>query len=213
MATFDCDGEIGAGSIGLWPRFSIVQIGAALRVRTLELRGGTMIIVGIDVETTSAQRDVCEFGAVGVDLATGREVFELVSLIDPGPVEWSGFAIGVHGIRPHMVRGKPRISAVWEQFRRTVASAGMQARVFAHNAPFERSCLSRALGSKWGIELECSLRMARQSLVSPDYKLPTVCRMLGVPFRETHRAGPDARAAAHVARALVARCETPRTLR
>jgi DNA polymerase-3 subunit epsilon len=85
--------------------------------------------------------------------------------------------------------------------------------MFAHNAPFERSCLSRALGSKCDIEIECSLRLARATLDSRDHKLPTVCKALGIPFRETHRAGPDARAAAHVARVLVARQGAARVLR
>jgi len=164
-----------------------------------------MIIVGIDVETATAQRDVCEFAAVGVELASGREVFEVSSLIDPGPVQWSGFAIGVHGIQPAMVRGKPRIGTVWDHFCRTIHAMRREARIFAHNAPFERSCLSRALGSKCDIEIECSLRLARANLDSPDHKLPTVCKALGIPFRESHRAGPDARAAAHVARTLIVR--------
>jgi DNA polymerase III epsilon subunit-like protein len=37
--------------------------------------------------------------------------------------------------------------------------------------------------------------------------LPTVCRALGIPFRETHRAEADARAAAEIARRLVIAAE------
>jgi DNA polymerase III epsilon subunit-like protein len=48
--------------------------------------------------------------------------------------------------------------------------------------------------------------MARRGLrefAPRNHKLPTVCEVLGIPFRETHRAEADARAAAEIARRLV----------
>ena len=169
-----------------------------------------MIIVGVDIETANLHGAVCEFGAVGLDVDTGRELFVLSSLVDPGDVDWDPFAMRVHGIRPHEVRGKPTIDAVWDRFVSELlyhaAKTDRPYRVFAHNASFERSQLTRALGGRMGVQFECTVHLARRGLrANPpvNHRLPTVCRALGIPFFETHRAEADARAAAEVARRLV----------
>lgn len=170
-----------------------------------------MIIVGVDIETANLRGAVCQFGAVGLDLDTGRELFAVCSLVDPGAVHWDPYAMQVHGIRPVQVRGKPRIAEVWDRFLTELeyqeAVTGRSTRVFAHNASFERSQLTTALGDRMRVQFECTVRLARRGLAAAppvNHKLPTVCRALGIPFRETHRAEADARAAAEIARRLLA---------
>jgi DNA polymerase-3 subunit epsilon len=169
-----------------------------------------MIIIGVDIETANLHGAICEFSAVGLDLDTGAELFVVTSLVDPGDVDWDPFAMRVHGIHPREVRGKPAIHAVWDLFLTELeyqdAKTGRPRRIFAHNASFERSQLTRALGDRMQVEFECTVRMARRGLrefVPRNHKLPTVCEVLGIPFRETHRAEADARAAAEIARRLV----------
>ena len=173
-----------------------------------------MIIVGVDIETANLRGAVCEFGAVGLDIDTGRELFVIASLIDPGEVAWDPFAIAVHGIRPHQVLGKPSITEVWDRFLTELeyqaGVTGRPSRVFAHNASFERSQLTHALGPRMTVQFECTVRLARKGLAATppvNHKLPTVCRALGIPFNETHRAEADARAAAEIARRLVIAAE------
>ena len=169
-----------------------------------------MIIIGVDIETANLHGAICEFSAVGLDLDTGAELFVVTSLVDPGDVDWDPFAMRVHGIHPREVRGKPAIHAVWDRFLSELeyqaAKTGRPRRVFAHNASFERSQLTRALGDRMQVEFECTVRMARRGLrefAPRNHKLPTVCEVMGIPFRETHRAEADARAAAEIARRLV----------
>jgi DNA polymerase-3 subunit epsilon len=171
-----------------------------------------MIIIGVDIETANLHGAICEFSAVGLDLDTGAELFVVTSLVDPGDVDWDPFAMRVHGIHPREVRGKPAIHAVWDRFLTELeyqaAKTGRPRRVFAHNASFERSQLTRALGDRMQVEFECTVRMARRGLrefAPRNHKLPTVCEVMGIPFRETHRAEADARAAAEIARRLVVR--------
>lgn len=166
-----------------------------------------MIIIGVDIETANLDGAICEFTAVGLDLDTGAELFVVTSLVDPGDVDWDPFAMRVHDIHPRDVRGKPAIDAVWDRFLTELdyqaAKTGRPRRVFAHNASFERSQLTRALGDRMQVEFECTVRMARRGLrefAPRNHKLPTVCEVMGISFRETHRAEADARAAAEIAR-------------
>lgn len=162
-----------------------------------------MILIGIDIETTGGSHEICEFAAVALDAASGKEVFAVASLVDPGTVTWNPYAMRVHGISPSMVRGKPGIREVWNNFKTKLAPYAGDARHFAHNAPFERTHLTNGLGRQFNISLECTIALSKTQLQAASYKLPDVCAMLGIPFRETHRAEPDARAAALIAAKLL----------
>lgn len=162
-----------------------------------------MILIGIDIETTGGTHEICEFAAVAVDAETGKEIFAIVSLIDPGPVAWNPYAMRVHGISPSMVRGKPGIREVWNTFKSKFTPYAAAARHFAHNASFERTHLTNGLGRQFTISLECTIALAKTRMQTASYKLPDVCLALGIPFRETHRAEADARAAALVAAKLL----------
>jgi DNA polymerase III subunit epsilon len=162
-----------------------------------------MIVVGIDIETTGGTHEICEFAAVALEAKSGREIFKVASLVDPGRVEWNPFAMRVHGITLSMVRGKPKIRDVWDDFRAHLVTHGAIARCFAHNASFERTHLQNSLGRSYSLSLECTLALSKTLLEADSYKLPLVCAMLDIPFKESHRAEPDARAAAKVAAKLL----------
>lgn len=163
-----------------------------------------MVIIGLDIETTGGSHHICEFAAVALEVKSGKEIFKTVSLINPGLVDWNYFAMRVHGISPSMVRGKPGLLDVWTEFKRKLAPYATTARCFAHNASFERTHLGNGLGRKFDVSLECTIALAKPQIPASNYKLPTVCAAMGIPFSETHRAEPDARAAAQVAQQLVA---------
>ena len=80
-----------------------------------------MVIIGIDIETTGGTHDICEFAAVAIEAQTGKEIFKIASLIDPGLVDWNHFAMRVHGISPSMVRGKPGLLTVWNDFKTSLS--------------------------------------------------------------------------------------------
>ena len=163
-----------------------------------------MTIVAIDVETVNPQGAICEFAAVAIDCMSGNVLFTVSSLIDPGQVDWIEMTTRIHGIQRHQVDGKPLIADVWKEFTSKLTSV-KGPRLFAHGGT-ERSCLGKALGEKFRqftTTIECTLALAKSSLQLPSYKLSNVCKALGIPFDETHRATPDATATAHVARHLL----------
>lgn len=160
------------------------------------------IVIGIDLETANPQGAICEFAAVALDLGTGATIFSCVTLVDPGPVDWHYMNTAVHGIRRSDVQGKPSIRATWKLFEAELSRRTDQA-LFAHNASFERRVLAGSIPSSASTEIRCTLQLAKAAMTLSNYRLPTVCAALKVPFRETHRAEPDARAAAEVARRLI----------
>ena len=162
-----------------------------------------MTIVAIDVETVNPQGAICEFAAVAIDCMSGNVLFTVSSLVDPGQVDWIEMTTRIHGIQRHQVDGKPLIADVWKEFTSKLTSV-KGPRLFAHGGT-ERSCLGKALGEKFSqfTTIECTLALAKKSLTLPSYKLSNVCKALGIPFDETHRATPDATATAHVARHLL----------
>ena len=162
-----------------------------------------MTIVAIDVETVNPQGAICEFAAVAIDCMSGNVLFTVSSLIDPGQVDWIEMTTRIHGIQRNQVDGKPLIADVWKEFTSKLTSV-KGPRLFAHGGT-ERSCLGKALGEKFSqfTTIECTLALAKKSLTLPSYKLSNVCKALGIPFDETHRATPDATATAHVARHLL----------
>lgn len=162
-----------------------------------------MTIVAIDVETVNPQGAICEFAAVAIDCMSDNVLFTVSSLVDPGQVDWIEMTTRIHGIQRHQVDGKPLIADVWKEFTSKLTSV-KEPRLFAHGGT-ERSCLRKALGEKFSqfTTIECTLALAKKSLTLPSYKLSNVCKALGIPFNETHRATPDATATAHVARHLL----------
>lgn len=163
-----------------------------------------MTIVAIDVETVNPQGAICEFAAVAIDCMSGNVLFTVSSLVDPGQVDWIEMTTRIHGIQRHQVDGKPLIADVWKEFTSKLTSV-KEPRLFAHGGT-EHSCLRKALGEKFRqftTTIECTLALAKKSLPLPSYKLSNVCKALGIPFDETHRATPDATATALVARHLL----------
>jgi DNA polymerase-3 subunit epsilon len=159
-------------------------------------------VVAIDVETVNPQGAICEFAAVAIDLPSGRHLFSVTSLIDPGDVDWNDIAARIHGIAPADVHGAPTIDAVWSSFLQRF-SALESAKLFAHNAAMDRSWLARCLGRPLEHEVHCTIALAKRTLPLPSYTLPAVCAVLGIQFEETHRASADASATAEVARRLL----------
>ena len=162
-----------------------------------------MIIIGIDVETTGNENGICEFAAIAIDAVSCAELFVVSSLVDPGDVEWNPFAMRIHGITPAKVRGKPKILDVWKTFQSKLVPFAPHARLFAHNAQFDQRHLSATLRSRMYQTLECTLKLAKKRLDLKSNTLPLVCSALKIPFRETHRAEPDARAVSKIAQHLL----------
>ncbi len=163
-----------------------------------------MIHIGIDVETVNHQYAVCEFAAIGID-QTGRTVFAIDEVVDPGPVEWVPAVARVHGISRREVYGKPRLDTVLGKLVKELGRIGTRShRLVAHNASFERRALGSASAGQLAVDvIECTCAMAKKRLPElKSYSLPAVAARLRIELPRHHRAAPDARACAEISRIL-----------
>ncbi len=151
-----------------------------------------MKFVAFDLETTGTKpREdmIVEVGAVLFD--GNRAVKGYGALVDPGiPIPLDASA--VNGITDDMVKGKPKISQVIEEFADFCGDLPL----VAHNAPFdfkfmlEDVKLHRSVAPS-GIVLD-TLPLARKVFPGMfNYKLGTLVRHFGFPSGTFHRAEED----------------------
>jgi len=159
--------------------------------------------VVLDLETTggSAAFDrVLELAAIRFENGTVQERLE--RLVEPG-IPIPPFVTRLTGINADLTRGKPRLDKLLPELSRMVDGAV----VVAHNASFDCNFLSQAFaraGLTWDGQKLCTLRLARRLLPGlPSYRLDSLCAMLGLPYVQRHRAGPDAEATLSLLRHLI----------
>jgi DNA polymerase-3 subunit epsilon len=151
--------------------------------------------IALDVETANADfGSVCSIGLV--HFRTGGVFKSLTILVDPED-EFDPVNIGIHGIRPEHVIGKPNMAKVLP-----VIGEALQDAVIVHHSPFDRTALGRAAGRYGTGGLPCiwldTLQVARQTWQEfrgdGGYGLANLARAFGIDFRH-HDAAEDARAA------------------
>lgn len=163
--------------------------------------GGSLEVTGItdfialDVETANA--DFASICSIGLVHFRGGQVFKsLTILVDPEDV-FDPINIGIHGIRPEDVAGKPNMARVFP-----VIGAALEDAAIVHHSPFDRTALARA-AAKYGTGgLPCfwldTLQVARRTWDhfrgDGGYGLANLARAFGIVFNH-HDAAEDARAA------------------
>lgn len=166
------------------------------------------VFVVVDLETTGldAEHDrITEIAAVR--LRGGDVLGEFATLVAPG-VPVPAFITTLTGISDAMVAHAPPLRDVLPAFHEFARDAVL----VAHNAPFDIGFLRAACaacGEPWPhLVVVDTLELARE-LVSrgevANYKLGTLARLFEAPTPADHRAIADARATAHILRALIAR--------
>lgn len=153
----------------------------------------------IDVETTGfspAKGDrVIEIAIARVD-ARGRIEDEYATLINPEGRDTG--AVFVHGISNSAVQNAPLFADVADDILSRLEGTV----VVAHNAVFEERFLSAELAhagiSVASIPALCSLWLGRQTFNTPNHKLATLAREVGIPFVDAHAALGDVRAVARL---------------
>ena len=173
-------------------------------------------IVGIDVETACSEHGaVC---SIGVAVVWRGEVFrEAHWYLNPG-TRFDPRFIGIHGITPARVTGQPKLSVAWSDVRGFIDRAltetreptlfnatlcpggdGPAALYVAHNAPFDRMQIERALGAPLPFRMACTVAMSRRAFPKlARHNLATVSAHLSIALRH-HDALSDARACALIA--------------
>ncbi len=162
-----------------------------------------MKVIAIDFETANEQRaSACSVGLAWIEDGAVARVEE--RLIRPKQMRFSGFNIGIHGIRPEDVENAPEFPQVMDEFHDDFVGAMM----LAHNASFDMS-VWRASLDLYGraypdFEYLCTLQMARRVWADlSSHKLNALGRHLCIAF-EHHNAAADASVCGQVALAIAA---------
>lgn len=159
----------------------------------------------IDFETANYEpTSICSVGLVVVH---GGEVTHRVHrLVCPEPDYYvRRFSEEIHGIFPADTCHAPNFGQVWREVSPLVE--GLQ--LVAHNKAFDERVL-RATCRMYGIDYVygnflCTLTQARRVIprtAIENYRLPTVCAYLGIPFDHHHNALADAEGCARIAMRL-----------
>lgn len=152
------------------------------------LRGKEFVI--FDTETTglipSTDR-LIEIGAVRMVNGVITESFS--TLINPG-VELPDKIIEITGIKDADLIGAPTIDEVFPDFYKFIGGASL----VAHNAAFDMGFICR-IGEELKYKVDNksydTIDLARQVIPSRDYKLATLCKVLGIVNHGAHRALND----------------------
>jgi DNA polymerase-3 subunit epsilon len=158
-----------------------------------------MKFVSIDFETANSNRgSICSVGVAVVDNGSIVENLEWM-VRPPSDIGWfDDFNINLHGITPDTVKNAPTFREIYDKLIELVG----ENIVMAHNAAFDTGAFRDACnieGLSWpNWTYGCSLVMARKHLQLPSYKLPNVCRSLGIDLKNHHNAEDDALACAQV---------------
>lgn len=148
--------------------------------------------VVIDVETACARvSSICQIGIVG--FRDGQDVFSYETLVDPQD-EFAAFNVGIHGISPEHVAGKPTFGDI-----HGIVAQHLTGRVTVAHSGFDKGALtaaSRIAGLPF-IETTWldSVRVAKRAWPElPNHRLDTLANHLDIRHQH-HDALSDARAA------------------
>lgn len=156
-----------------------------------------MDFVAIDFETANSKRSsAC---SVGIAVVKNGEIEKSYCyLIKPFPNYFESINVGIHGIKPDMVKHSPTLQELWDEIYPIVKGKPL----VAHNAPFDKSVLRSSLEAYDmecpNFEFYCSHRISKSLLPGlMDYKLSTVCREFAIALNH-HEALSDAEGCANV---------------
>ena len=156
-----------------------------------------MNFIAIDFETANEKRNSpCSIGIIVV--RNGNVVEKIHHLIRPKEMRFMPINIGIHGIRPAMVKDELEFDKVWDKIKHYFNNN----LVIAHNASFDISVLRNTL-DLYGIEAPefnyiCTMKLSRNFYSDLDNaKLNTVNNFLGYEFKH-HDALDDAMACSNI---------------
>ena len=156
-----------------------------------------MNFVAIDFETANERRNSpCSIGLVVVK--NGEIIEKVHHLIKPKEMRFMPINIGIHGIRPSMVKDELEFDKVWEKIKHYFNDN----LVIAHNASFDISVLRKTL-ELYNIEMPsfqymCTMKLSRNFYSNLDNaRLNTINNFLGYEFNH-HDALEDAIACGNI---------------
>ena len=156
--------------------------------------------IAVDVETANeCPSSICAIGAVKVD--NGLVTDSRYELVKPEPEYYKWFCTRVHGLNDEDTCTARTFDRVWQSWQQWMAGY----RLVAHNAAFDRKCISAACRTYRLDEPEeflDTLTAARRQIprgMLDSKSLDSLCDFFGIPLEQHHCALDDALACARLA--------------
>lgn len=146
----------------------------------------------IDIETTGGQYNEEGITEIAIHRFDGNDIIDsFISLINPEK-EIQPFVVNLTGINNNMLRGAPKFFEVAKR----IVEITTNCILVAHNTSFDYRILKtefRRLGYNFEVPTLCTVELSKKLM--PDlesYSLGKLCRNIGIPVTERHRANGDA---------------------
>ena len=146
----------------------------------------------IDIETTGGKYDEEGITEIAIHKFDGHQVIDtFISLVNPER-KIQPFVVNLTGIDNNMLRNAPKF---YEVAKRIVEITN-NCIVIAHNAKFDYRILQtefRRLGFDFDRQTLCTVELSKKLIPNLEsYSLGKLCRSLGIPVTDRHRANGDA---------------------
>ena len=146
----------------------------------------------VDIETTGGKYNEEGITEIAIHKYDGHQVVDtFISLINPER-EIQPFVVNLTGINKNMLRNAPKFYEV----ARRIVEITSDCIIVAHNANFDYRILKtefRRLSFEFDRQTLCTVELSKQLIPDlPSYSLGKLCRSLGIPMTDRHRANGDA---------------------
>jgi len=161
------------------------------------------LYVIIDIETTGGKYNEEGITEIAIHKYDGHQVIDsFISLVNPER-SIQPFVVNLTGINNQMLRNAPKFYEVAKR----IIEITTDCILIAHNAKFDYRILRtefKRLGFSFERQTLCTVELSK--ILIPDlesYKLGRLCRSLGIPVTDRHRANGDALATIKLFKLLV----------
>ena len=157
----------------------------------------------LDIETTGGAYDEEGITEIAIYRFDGHQVVDtFVSLVNPEK-EIQPFVVKLTGIDQGMLKNAPKFHEVAKRIVEITEGCVL----VAHNAVFDARILAtefKRLGYDYLRKRLCTVELSKSLMPDlPSYKLGKLCRSLGIPVSNRHRAEGDAMATVHLFKLLL----------
>ena len=148
----------------------------------------------LDIETTGGKFNEEGITEIAIYKFDGHTVVDqFISLVNPEK-EIQPFVVQLTGIHNSMLKNAPKFHEVAKR----IIEITKNCVVVAHNASFDYRVLKTAyhqLGYEFKSDTLCTVELSRKLIPDlPSYSLGKLCKTLGIPMNDRHRASGDAKA-------------------
>lgn len=157
----------------------------------------------LDIETTGGKFNEEGITEIAIYRFDGHSVVDqFISLVNPEkPIQ--EFVVKLTGINNKMLRNAPKFYEVAKR----IVEITKNATIVAHNAEFDSRILKtefNRLGFDYGINTLCTVELSRKLIPDENsYSLGKLCKSLGIPMSDRHRASGDALATVQLFKLLL----------